>query len=58
LRAEPSNTSAWINKGAAQYELRDYDEALTAYNRALTLDSNSLAAWQGKALTLRPAAHL
>jgi tetratricopeptide (TPR) repeat protein len=68
LAREPEYASAHYNKGNALSSLRCYPQAVASYdralkagpsntaawiNRAFTLDANSLAAWQGKALTLR-----
>ncbi len=42
----------WNGKGLALYDLKRYDEALAAYDRALALDPAYAIAWYSKGLAL------
>jgi len=43
----------WVYKGEAHAGLKQYDEALAAYNKALTLNPNDSDAWKQKSILLR-----
>ncbi len=49
---DASNTEQWIEYGNQLYRLGQYPQAVTAFNRAITLQSNSLDAYYGKGLAL------
>ncbi|EMR01978.1 lipoprotein NlpI [Cesiribacter andamanensis AMV16] len=48
----PSNEQAWVLKGDAHYQLKDYDNALQSYSRAIELERPSLAYYK-RGLVLR-----
>jgi tetratricopeptide (TPR) repeat protein/S1-C subfamily serine protease len=48
-----SNAQQWIEYGNQLYRLGEYPQAVTAFNRAITLQPNSLDAYYGKGLALR-----
>jgi tetratricopeptide (TPR) repeat protein/S1-C subfamily serine protease len=47
-----SNAQQWIEYGNQLYRLGEYPQAVTAFNRAITLQANSLDAYYGKGLAL------
>jgi tetratricopeptide (TPR) repeat protein/S1-C subfamily serine protease len=52
----PNNASSaqqWIEYGNQLYRLGEYTNSVTAFNRAITLQPNSLDAYYGKGLALR-----
>jgi tetratricopeptide (TPR) repeat protein len=52
LKFNPSNATAYTNKGAALYELEKYEEALENHDLALKLDPKSDVACYNKGLVL------
>jgi tetratricopeptide (TPR) repeat protein/S1-C subfamily serine protease len=48
-----SNAQQWIEYGNQLYRLGEYINSVTAFNRAITLQTNSLDAYYGKGLALR-----
>jgi tetratricopeptide (TPR) repeat protein/serine/threonine protein kinase len=51
--ASSSAASDWYDKGIALYDLGQYNDALSAFNKALELDPNKAHAWYYKGITLR-----
>ena len=49
---DPRRARAWNSKGAALGALDRQDEAIAAYDRALTIDPNGQLTWRNKGLTL------
>jgi tetratricopeptide (TPR) repeat protein/S1-C subfamily serine protease len=47
-----SNAQQWIEYGNQLYRLGEYSQAVTAFNKAITLQPNSLDAYYGKGLAL------
>ncbi|MFM9964113.1 MAG: tetratricopeptide repeat protein [Planctomycetaceae bacterium] len=45
IRSDPENSVAFIGRGLAHRELREYDKAITDYTEALRLDRKSVAAF-------------
>ena len=52
LDVAPRNFSALVVSGLANYGLKDYSQARSAYSKALTVDSKNLLARRGLALSL------
>ncbi len=48
----PSNISAWINKGTALHKLGKYNDAIKAYDEAIRLAPNNTSVWFAKAHVL------
>lgn len=53
IEVAPPSLAAWFRKGKACLESQHFEEALTAFERALALDGNSALAWSGKAMALK-----
>jgi tetratricopeptide (TPR) repeat protein len=49
---EASNAQQWVEYGNQLYRLGEYPKAVTAFNRAITLQPNSLDAYYGQGLAL------
>jgi tetratricopeptide (TPR) repeat protein len=49
----PQDADAWVNKGLTLEDQRKYDEAVTAYDKAIELDPGNVEAWFRKGFTLR-----
>jgi len=47
------NHPAWLNLGLARYELHQYPEALTAYDRALAIQPDYAEAWTNRGTALQ-----
>ena len=45
------NKRLWNNKGVALYNLGQYDEAISAYKQAISIDGNYAIAWRNLGLT-------
>lgn len=45
IRSDPEDSSAYIGRGLAHRELRDYDKAIADYTAALRIDPKSVAAY-------------
>lgn len=56
LRASPMTNNAnvfdWANRGNELYRLEQFEEALTAFNRAIQMQSDFYPAWYGRANVL------
>jgi tetratricopeptide (TPR) repeat protein len=48
LLISPKTTEDWLKEGIALYELKRYEEALAAYEKAIRLDPNFAAAYNNK----------
>src|SRR5208283_252017 len=46
------NSAAWDNKGIALCKLGKFDEAITAYDKAIEVDPQNSGAWYNKGRTL------
>lgn len=53
LRAPQKTKEQWFDEGNALYDLKRYQEALVAYDRAIQLDPNFAFAYNGKGYTLQ-----
>ena len=52
LAIDPSNTNAWINKGAALLTLKQSREAIVCFDRAIALSPGDSGAWNNKGYAL------
>ena len=48
----PNDAQLWSNKGAILSDLKDYEEALKCYDKALEIDPNYAQAWFNKGVVL------
>ena len=46
------NSDIWLSKGLTAYNLRNYEEAIKCYNKALELDPNFKEAWFRKGMAI------
>jgi tetratricopeptide (TPR) repeat protein len=53
LALDPAYALAMFNRGAVLHDLKRDGEALDAFNRALALGFDGIAAWNAKAIVLR-----
>jgi len=53
----PKTTEDWLEEGIALYELKRYEEALTAYEQAVRLDPKNAAAYNNKGASLNGLQH-
>lgn len=51
VEENPRDANSWLVLGTARFNLQQFDPARTAYGKALDLNSNSLGACQGIAMT-------
>jgi tetratricopeptide (TPR) repeat protein len=50
---DQNNVPAWIGRGRNYLLIREFDQALACFERALSLDSKSSEAWKEKGALLR-----
>jgi tetratricopeptide (TPR) repeat protein len=48
LEIDPNYTHAWVSKGLAFFNKKDYDQALMCYDKALEIDPNYTHALNNK----------
>jgi tetratricopeptide (TPR) repeat protein len=53
LAAAPAYAAAWNEKGNFLDSMGKFDEAISCYDRSLTIDSGNSEVWFNKGLTLR-----
>lgn len=52
LSINPTNSDAWINKGAALLGMKRGSEAITCFDRAIALKPDDSGAWNNKGYAL------
>jgi hypothetical protein len=52
IKYQPRNATPWFNKGVALTLLKRYDEAIVAFDTAISLQSNLVGAWYWKGRAL------
>ena len=50
IRLDPNDALAYVNRGYAKHQLRQYFAAIADYNKAIDLDSNDAHAYFGRGL--------
>jgi len=55
VSASSGDTAGFVAQGDALVKIKNYTEAITAYEQAIYLDKNNFAAWNGKADALNRA---
>jgi tetratricopeptide (TPR) repeat protein len=58
LKQNPNDPGLWLNKGFAQLQLEQYDEAIPPFSRALTLETNAVSEVRDTALLDRSIAYV
>ena len=53
IEIDPSNATAWYEKGQINLAEHKYDNALIAYEKSLIINPNGADAWNGKAVALK-----
>lgn len=56
IELNPSNVSAFNNKGLALFRLKRYQEAIDSYDKAIAINSSYANAWFNKAKAVRDLA--
>ena len=57
IQLDPDNADNYVTKGKALYDLKRYEQALTAFDHALQLNAREQEAHRGKIYTLLRLKH-
>jgi tetratricopeptide (TPR) repeat protein len=58
LHVEPTNAATWLNRGCFLVEVSDFDQAIHAFDKGLTLETNNATALLYRAIANLRADHL